>query len=52
MSGIVGGFGNLGGIIFALVFRFQPATGKAFWIIGAMSIAINVVLIPIPVPTY
>ncbi|KAJ7719244.1 nitrate/nitrite porter [Mycena maculata] len=52
MSGIVGGFGNLGGIFFAIIFRFQPATGKAFWIIGAVSIAINVLLIPIPVPDF
>jgi NNP family nitrate/nitrite transporter-like MFS transporter len=35
MSGIVGGSGNLGGIIFALIFRFQTAPGKAFWIVGA-----------------
>jgi len=52
MSGLVGGFGNLGGIIFALIFRFQTAPGKAFWIIGAMSIAINVLLLPVPVPKY
>ncbi|KAJ7909482.1 nitrate/nitrite porter [Mycena leptocephala] len=52
MTGIVGAFGNLGGIFFALIFRFQTATGKAFWIIGAISIAINVVLIPIPVPKF
>jgi MFS transporter, NNP family, nitrate/nitrite transporter len=52
MSGIVGGFGNLGGVIFAIIFKFQTATGKAFWIIGAMSIAINVLLVFIPVPKY
>ncbi|KAF7357751.1 Nitrate/nitrite transporter [Mycena venus] len=52
MAGIVGGFGNLGGIIFALVFRFQTATGKAFWIIGVISIVINVLLVPIPVPEF
>ncbi|KAG6810698.1 hypothetical protein H0H92_010697 [Tricholoma furcatifolium] len=52
MSGIVGSFGNLGGIVFALVFRFQPATGKAFWIMGAMCAAINAVLVVIPVPKY
>jgi hypothetical protein len=35
MSGIVGSMGNLGGIIFALIFRFQPVPlGKAFWICG------------------
>ncbi|KAJ7654749.1 nitrate/nitrite porter [Mycena rosella] len=52
MSGIVGGFGNLGGIFFALIFRFQTTTGKAFWIIGVISIAINLLLIPIPVPKF
>ncbi|KDR71725.1 hypothetical protein GALMADRAFT_143523 [Galerina marginata CBS 339.88] len=50
MSGIVGSFGNLGGIIFALVFRFVLQVGKSFWIMGVISIVINVFLIPIPVP--
>jgi NNP family nitrate/nitrite transporter-like MFS transporter len=50
MSGLVGGFGNLGGIIFALIFRFQTAPGKAFWVVGAMCMAINILLLPIPVP--
>ncbi|PPQ68007.1 hypothetical protein CVT26_007370 [Gymnopilus dilepis] len=50
MSGIVGSFGNLGGIMFALVFRFVPQVGKSFWIMGVISMAINVILIPIPVP--
>jgi MFS transporter, NNP family, nitrate/nitrite transporter len=52
MSGIVGGFGNLGGLIFALIFKFQTATGKAFWIVGAMSIAVNVLLLVVPVPNW
>jgi NNP family nitrate/nitrite transporter-like MFS transporter len=35
MTGIVGAMGNLGGIWFALVFRYQPTPfGKAFWISG------------------
>ncbi|KDR71729.1 hypothetical protein GALMADRAFT_270867 [Galerina marginata CBS 339.88] len=38
MSGIVGSFGNLGGIVFALVFRFVPQVGKSFWIMGVISI--------------
>jgi len=50
MSGLVGAFGNLGGIIFALVFRMQPAPGRAFWIIGVICIAINVLLVPIRAP--
>ncbi|KIP04508.1 hypothetical protein PHLGIDRAFT_15171, partial [Phlebiopsis gigantea 11061_1 CR5-6] len=33
MTGIVGAMGNLGGVWFALVFRFQPMPfGKALWI--------------------
>ncbi|KAL4063927.1 major facilitator superfamily domain-containing protein [Scleroderma yunnanense] len=51
MSGIVGAAGNLGGIIFALVFRFQPLPiGKAFWISGIITVGINVLLVPIRVP--
>jgi NNP family nitrate/nitrite transporter-like MFS transporter len=52
MSGLVGAFGSLGGIVFALIFRFETETGKAIWIMGAMCIAINVVLAAIPVPEY
>jgi len=53
MSGIVGSFGNVGGIIFALVFRFQTADeGRAFWIMGIICLVLNVVLIPISVPKY
>ena len=38
-SGIVGATGNLGGVINALVFRFQPApVGKPFWIVGIMAV--------------
>ncbi|KAG6377293.1 major facilitator superfamily domain-containing protein [Boletus reticuloceps] len=38
MSGMVGGMGNFGGIVFAMVFRFQPApVGKAFWISGIIA---------------
>jgi NNP family nitrate/nitrite transporter-like MFS transporter len=50
MSGLVGSSGNLGGVIFALVFRFQTEAGKAFWIMGVLCIIINVLLFPIPVP--
>jgi len=52
MSGFVGGFGNLGGILFSLVFRFQPMPiGMAFWICGTLSVGINALLTFIPVPT-
>ncbi|KAJ3562977.1 hypothetical protein NP233_g9238 [Leucocoprinus birnbaumii] len=50
MSGIVGSCGNLGGIIFALVFRFQTDAGKGFWIMGIICLAINVLISPIHVP--
>jgi NNP family nitrate/nitrite transporter-like MFS transporter len=51
MSGIVGSMGNLGGIIFALVFRFQPAPlGKAFWICGVIIMVLNASLVWIRVP--
>lgn len=50
MSGIVGGMGNLGGIFFALVVRFQPSPGKGYLIIGAICTALNVLLVFIPIP--
>jgi NNP family nitrate/nitrite transporter-like MFS transporter len=50
MSGLVGSFGSLGGIIFTLIFRFQTAQGKGFWIVGLMCIILNLLLIPISVP--
>jgi len=50
MSGLVGSCGNLGGIIFALVFRFQAEAGKGFWITGIMCIVINILLLAIRVP--
>ena len=52
MSGLAGAFGSLGGVIFALVFRFQPGLGKGYWIMGIISVVINVILIPISVPAY
>lgn len=42
VSGLVGGFGNLGGIVFAIVFRYNGSHyGKSMWIIGVVSIAAN-----------
>ena len=51
MSGLVGSFGNLGGIIFVLVFRLQTDVGKACWIIGIICMAVNALLIAIGAPT-
>jgi NNP family nitrate/nitrite transporter-like MFS transporter len=50
MSGIVGASGNVGGILFALIFRMQPARGRAWWIMGVVCTAINVAISVIPVP--
>lgn len=42
VSGIIGATGNLGGIIFALIFRFNGAHyDRVIWIIGAISVGIN-----------
>jgi len=52
VSGFTGAFGNLGGIVFAIVFRYNGVNyAKSFWIIGIMSIVMNLSLIwvkPIP----
>jgi MFS transporter, NNP family, nitrate/nitrite transporter len=50
MSGLVGAFGNLGGIIFVLVFRLQTEVGKACWIIGTICMVANALLMVIRVP--
>ncbi len=42
LAGLVGAAGNLGGIIFAIIFRYNGARyDKAIWIIGTISIAVN-----------
>lgn len=49
VSGIVGASGNLGGILFAIIFRFEPGLyGKVFWIIGTITIAVNLCVCWIP----
>jgi len=50
MSGLVGAFGNFGGIIFVLVFRLQTDVGKACWIIGTICMVVNALLIVMRVP--
>ena len=52
VSGIVGAFGNLGGIIFAIIFRYHGSDyGRSLWIIGAISLAANLAVSWIrPVP--
>merc|ERR1711939_936202 len=50
MSGLTGGFGNLGGILFACIFRFNPsnAWSQAWIISGAFTIALAVSVVVIP----
>lgn len=52
VSGLVGGFGNLGGIIFAIIFRYNGSSyGRSLWIIGVISLAANLAVSWIhPVP--
>ncbi len=51
VSGVTGAGGNLGGIVFAVIFRFMDhgkGYAKAFWIIGVMHIAMNLAVCWIP----
>jgi len=49
VSGVTGAAGNLGGIIFAIIFRYNGNDyGKVFWIIGVITMAINLSLCWIP----
>ncbi|KAH8587410.1 major facilitator superfamily domain-containing protein [Bisporella sp. PMI_857] len=54
LSGIVGASGNLGGIIFAIIFRYNGKHyNKVIWIIGAISIGVNLAVAWIrPVPKH
>ncbi|KAI0385775.1 nitrate transporter [Hypomontagnella monticulosa] len=51
VSGITGAGGNLGGVVFAIIFRFMDNGtdyAKAFWVIGVMNIGLNLALCWIP----
>merc|ERR1711964_466466 len=56
LSGIIGATGNLGGIIFAIIFRYNGKDyAKVIWIIGAISIGVNVAvgwIRPVPEPDW
>ncbi|GAB7356986.1 hypothetical protein MBLNU459_g7821t1 [Dothideomycetes sp. NU459] len=58
VSGVVGASGNLGGIIFAIIFRYDvhgktSLYGKSIWIIGVITIAINLCICWIrPIPKH
>lgn len=41
VSGVTGACGNLGGIIFAVVFRYGGDYARAIWIIGVIIIGLN-----------
>ncbi|KAF2425749.1 nitrate transporter [Tothia fuscella] len=45
VSGLVGATGNLGGIVYAIIFRYNGVNyGKVFWIIGVMCISMNLMV--------
>lgn len=51
LSGLTGGGGNLGGVIFAVIFRFMDhgnGYDTAFWVIGVIHIAMNLAVCWIP----
>ncbi|KAL8919917.1 MAG: hypothetical protein Q9172_004735 [Xanthocarpia lactea] len=54
VSGCTGAAGNLGGIVFAIIFRYNGKDyAKVFWIIGVMTIGINLALCWIkPIPKH
>jgi NNP family nitrate/nitrite transporter-like MFS transporter len=51
VSGFTGACGNLGGIVFAIIFRYGEGYAASIWVIGAIVIGINVAVCWIrPVP--
>jgi MFS transporter, NNP family, nitrate/nitrite transporter len=51
ISGLTGAGGNLGGVIFAIVFRFMDNGNnyaRGFWVIGCIHIALNLLVAWIP----
>lgn len=51
VSGVTGAGGNLGGLVFAIIFRFMDhgkGYAQAFWIIGIISIVLNLAVCWIP----
>lgn len=51
LSGCTGGGGNLGGVVFAIIFRFinhGNGYATAFWVIGVIHIALNLAVCWIP----
>jgi len=52
LSGLVGASGNFGGIVFAIIFRYNGTHyARTFWIMGIIVIALNLAFVwvrPIP----
>lgn len=51
LSGVTGAGGNLGGVVFAIIFRFMDSGkgyDKGLWIIGVVTIALNLAVCWIP----
>lgn len=49
VSGVTGAIGNFGGIVYSIVFRFNPNNyATSMWITGVMTIALNLAVIWIP----
>ncbi|KAI1504323.1 nitrate transporter [Biscogniauxia marginata] len=51
VSGTTGAAGNLGGVIFSIVFRFMGSGtdyARSFWVIGIMMIGLNLILCWVP----
>ncbi|CAN8098918.1 unnamed protein product [Discula destructiva] len=51
VSGFTGGIGNLGGVIFAIIFRFMDNGTdypKAFWVIGCINLGVHALTCWIP----
>ncbi|KAL1844193.1 hypothetical protein VTJ49DRAFT_3849 [Mycothermus thermophilus] len=51
LSGVTGAGGNLGGVVFAIIFRFMDGGknyAKGFWVTGVMHIALNLLVCWVP----
>ncbi|KAL2256077.1 hypothetical protein VTK26DRAFT_2231 [Humicola hyalothermophila] len=51
LSGVTGAGGNLGGVVFAVIFRFMDGGtnyAKGFWVIGIIHVAMNLAVCWIP----
>lgn len=51
LSGVTGAGGNLGGVVFAIIFRFMDGGtnyAKGFWVIGVIHVVVNLAVCWIP----